>query len=136
MGKENVLWGESVFNGFRMKINAKSVSFKWMLSYFIFIVFFIISTLVSVCFFYNVYKTEIIRSNSYILDAAKNDYEYVFGDIMDIINRTFSKNNRIYSYIPSDDSDNDKEYKYYLIKKGACKYCSIKRALRTGFFVS
>lgn len=53
--------------------------------------FFIISTLVSVCFFYNVYKTEIIRSNSYILDAAKNDYEYVFGDIMDIINRTFSK---------------------------------------------
>lgn len=133
MGKENVLWGESVFNRFRMKINAKSVSFKWMLSYFIFIVFFIISTLVSVCFFYNVYKTEIIRSNSYILDAAKNDYEYVFGDIMDIINRTFSKNNRIYSYIPSDDSDNDKEYKYYLIKKELANIVQSKELYEQAF---
>lgn len=112
---KHIVGGKKMLNKLLMKINSKSVAFKWILSYLLLIIFFIGSMAISIGYFYSTYKTEIIRSNEYILDIVEEEYGYVFEDIKSVINRSLIQSHNIYSDIPTDSNDAAKEYKFSLI---------------------
>lgn len=96
-----------------LKFNSKSVSFKWITSYFLLIALFVISMTISISCFYSAQKSETMRSGNYILNIAEKDFEHFFSDAMDVINMTLTQTpENIYSYIPDSIDDYEKEYKY------------------------
>ena len=56
-------------------INAKSVRWRYILSYFVIICIFICFAIVSVCMFFNIHKRELIRSNEYAMEMVGEQFE-------------------------------------------------------------
>ncbi len=72
-------------------INAKSVRWRYILSYFVIICIFICFAIVSVCMFFNIHKRELIRSNEYAMEMVGEQFESIYNDIQSIIYATSSE---------------------------------------------
>lgn len=105
-----------MFKSFVSWLNKKSIMFRWILSYFVLIVFFMCSTAISIGYFYNTYKQETLRTNEYIMDVAVEEFNGIFSDVSNIIHGVTDDSMR--KLIATDLKETpSKEYVYSLIQQ-------------------